>query len=68
MEPRQRQNLFKLLAEGVSVAAAARQVGVHNTVGYWEGAVRRVHSLGPAKTGKATRAPLQDGEREAALQ
>jgi transposase-like protein len=26
---------FKLLAEGQSVAAAARQVGVHNTVGYY---------------------------------
>jgi transposase-like protein len=26
---------FKLLAGGVSVAAAARQVGVHNTVGYY---------------------------------
>lgn len=26
---------FKLLAQGVSVSAAARQVGVHNTVGYY---------------------------------
>lgn len=26
---------LKLLAEGVSVAAASRQVGVHNTVGYY---------------------------------
>lgn len=26
---------FKLLAEGESVAAASRQVGVHNTVGYY---------------------------------
>ena len=26
---------FKLLAQGLSVSAAARQVGVHNTVGYY---------------------------------
>jgi len=26
---------FKLLAEGQSVAAAARQVGIHHTVGYY---------------------------------
>lgn len=35
---------FKLLAEGQSVAAAARQVGVHNTVGYYW-----VKKRGPSK-------------------
>jgi transposase len=32
---------FKLLAEGLSVAAAARQVGVHNSVGYYWANKRR---------------------------
>lgn len=38
---------FKLLAEGESVAAASRQVGVHNTVGYYW-----------AKKSRATTAPV----------
>lgn len=30
-----KERFFKLLKEGLTVAAAARQVGVHNTVGYY---------------------------------
>ena len=41
---------FKLLAEGQSVAAAARQVGIHNTVGYYW-----VKKRGPAEPPAAVR-------------
>lgn len=38
---------FKLVAEGLSMAAAARQVGVHNTVGYYW--VKKRHSAEATK-------------------
>lgn len=44
---------FKLVGEGLSVAAAARQVGVHNTVGYYWG----YYWVKKRRSAEATKAP-----------